>query len=241
MTFYNRIVEAYDQLFPFNSKQLDLIEKGWSGNLVGKRILDMGCGTGSLAIQLARRSACVDAFDFDSMMIAKAEEKRPQALNLRFRQGDMQALESMYKPALFDAILCFGNTLVHLGDEHQVAEVLEAVSKRLKTGGRFLMQIINYDRIIQNQVDHLSTIETPDYSFIRDYIHRPDGLIDFSTQLISKADKEELHETIPLMPLRKSALMALMNGNFSKIQCFGGFDQSEWTEQSFHLVIEAVK
>jgi len=241
MAFYNRIVEAYDQLFPFNPKQLDFVEKGVGVDLSNKRILDIGCGTGSLAINLARRSANVDAFDFDPMMIAKAEEKRPQALNLRFRQGDMMQSNSMYQKASFDAILCFGNTLVHLVDRKQIENVLGSIADGLKENGRFFMQIVNYDRILINQVDHLPTIDTVDYSFTRDYIHREDGLIDFSTRLTAKKNKEELQNSIPLLPLRKSELLTMLNGLFAEVHCFGGFDRSEWTEQSFHLVIEAVK
>jgi len=241
MTFYNRIVEAYDQLFPFNPKQQDFIEESLSVDLANKRILDIGCGTGSLAINLARRSANVDAFDFDPMMIVKAEEKRPQALNLRFRQGDMLKLGSMYRTASYDAILCFGNTLVHLVDVKQIENVLLGISDGLKAEGRFFMQIVNYDRILNDQVDHLPTIDAADYSFKRDYMHRKDGLIDFSTRLTVKSDKTVLQSSIPLFPLRKSELLTLMNGLFSEVRYFGGFDRSEWTEQSFHLVIEAVK
>lgn len=241
MAFYNRIVEAYDQLFPFNPQQRDFVEKGLGVDWSHKRLLDIGCGTGSLAINLARRSANVEAFDFDPMMIAKAEEKRPQALNLRFRQGDMMQLESMYQKASFDGILCFGNTLVHLADRKQIEHVLRSISDGLKENGCFFMQIVNYDRILNDQVDQLPTIDTVDYSFRRNYIHRKDGLIDFSTRLRYKRDEEELRNSIPLLPLRKSELLTLMNGLFAEVRCFGGFDRSEWTGQSFHLVIEAVK
>jgi len=241
MAFYNHIVEAYDQLFPLNPKQQDFVEEALGVDLSNKRILDIGCGTGSLAINLARRSASVDAFDFDSSMIDTAEKKRPQALNLRFRQGDMMQLESMYQMASFDAILCFGNTLVHLVDRKQIENVLGGISNGLRENGRFLMQIVNYDRIINNQVDHLPTIDTVDYSFTRDYVQRKDGLIDFSTLLTAKKSKEALRNSIPLLPLRKNELLTMLNEHFAEVHCFGGFDRSEWTEQSFHLVIEAVK
>lgn len=241
MAFYSRIVKAYDQLFPFNAKQSEWIEKGLGQLLVGKRILDMGCGTGSLAINLARKSASVDAFDFDPEMVEMAEEKRPQALNLRFRQGDMLQLEAMYQQVTFDAVVCLGNTMVHLQDINQVKDILRSVSIRLKDRGRFFMQIVNYDRVVDQEVDHLPTIETSDYTFVRNYEYRTDGRIDFATVLKDKKDGVELKSSVPLLPLRKDAVVSLLKEFFSEVNCFGGFDQSEWRPDSFHLVIEAVK
>lgn len=59
-------------------------------DLSGKRLLDAGCGTGSLAVAAARRGAEVVAIDLSPTLIALAEQRRPaDASSVSFRVGDM--------------------------------------------------------------------------------------------------------------------------------------------------------
>lgn len=60
-------------------------------DLDGARILDAGCGTGTLAIELAARGAHVVAIDLSPTLIALARERTPAARRSRidFRSGDM--------------------------------------------------------------------------------------------------------------------------------------------------------
>lgn len=238
MEFYSRIANAYDELFPLNENQLRFVEKSLGGSLLQKHILDMGCGTGSLPIALARRSAKVRAFDFDEAMIRKAEEKRPQALDLQFKQGDMLMVSKDYSDTKFDAILCFGNTLVHLEGIADVLSVFWKAAKLLKSEGKFMFQIVNYDRILKDEVDHLPTIETTNYKFVRNYVHRKDGKIDFNT--ILSANSEVISESsVVLLPLLKSWLHAPLTELFSDVKYYGAFNGDAFEEHSFHLVVEA--
>lgn len=238
MEFYSRIAEAYDELFPYNEKQLLFVEGALGGQLARKSILDMGCGTGALSINMARRSARVRAFDFDEQMIARAEEKRPQALDLQFRKGDIRTISEDYSSLMFDAVICLGNTLVHLDEQEDILKLFWHVSKRLKSGGKFIFQIINYDRILSQQINHLPTIETPNYQFTRLYDHRPDGKIGFQTVLSFKGNPVTENQVV-LLPLKKSWVEGPLKELFSSVSFFGGFDRSEWNEDAFHLVIEA--
>ncbi|MCT4590779.1 MAG: class I SAM-dependent methyltransferase [Carboxylicivirga sp.] len=240
MAFYSKIVEAYDAIFPLNPKQLEFVQQACTGALASKNILDIGCGTGSLSIAMARQSARVRAFDYDKEMVAKANEKRPQALDLQFKQGDMRRVEEAYPSLQFDAALCFGNTLVHLADEKEVALFFQKVAGLLKPEGKFLFQVVNYDRIIAEKLDHLPTIKKDGYTFVRDYYQRKDGRIDFNTTLKGEGFTP-IDSSVPLLPLRKSQLEKLLKSHFSSLSFYGAFDCRAWHKETFHCVVEAVK
>lgn len=63
-------------------------------DLSGARILDAGCGTGTLAVEAARRGADVVAVDLSAALIAVAVERAPTNLtagSIQYHAGDMTA------------------------------------------------------------------------------------------------------------------------------------------------------
>ncbi|MEP7065070.1 MAG: magnesium protoporphyrin IX methyltransferase [Gemmatimonadota bacterium] len=61
------------------------------GDLSGLRILDAGCGTGAMAVELATRGASVVAVDIAPSLVSVAAQRAPHALGgrLSFHAGDM--------------------------------------------------------------------------------------------------------------------------------------------------------
>lgn len=61
-------------------------------DLRGRRVLDAGCGTGAMAVELARRGAEVLAIDLSPTLVQYARERLPAHLgegSIEFRSGDM--------------------------------------------------------------------------------------------------------------------------------------------------------
>lgn len=104
----------------------------------GERVLDVGCGTGGLALAAKRRvgaAGVVHGIDPSEEMIEAARAKARRAgLEIRFDVGAAQGLER--PDASFDAVLA---TLVlhHLPHDALVAALREIV-RVLAPGGRFL-------------------------------------------------------------------------------------------------------
>ena len=81
------------------------------GDVSGKRVLEVGCGDGALAVELARRDADMTAIDVSERMIAAAKERAADArVKLSLHVGPAEALP--FEAGQFDlvvaqTILCF--------------------------------------------------------------------------------------------------------------------------------------
>jgi SAM-dependent methyltransferase len=117
----------------------------------GSRVLDAGCGTGRVAIELARRGYVCVGTDLDPTMLAEAERAAPE---LRWVRADLAALDltapdltapDLGDEPLFDLVVCAGNVvpLVTPGTE---AEVLRAMADHLSAGG-LLVTGFGLDRV----------------------------------------------------------------------------------------------
>src|SRR5437879_2012383 len=84
------------------------------------RVLDVGCGDGRLASELAERCGEVVAIDLDAPTLARARSRHVRP-NLRFVEGDV--MHYPFEPETFDVIASIA-TLHHLA--------LEAALERLK-------------------------------------------------------------------------------------------------------------
>lgn len=69
------------------------------------RILDAGCGTGRLAVELERRGHTVTAIDLDPDMVDKA---RPKSASVTWLVGDLASVDL---PERFDIVVMIGNIL----------------------------------------------------------------------------------------------------------------------------------
>ncbi len=84
-------------------------------NLSGRRILDAGCGTGALAIELAKRGAHVIAVDLSSTLIDLAKERIDPSLAhlVEFHAGDM--LDPKF--GVFDYVVCMDSVIHYQGGD----------------------------------------------------------------------------------------------------------------------------
>jgi ubiquinone/menaquinone biosynthesis C-methylase UbiE len=70
----------------------------------GARVLDVACGTGNLAIPLARQGCVVTGVDIAANLLVQARERASaEGLNVTFDEGDAEALP--YPNASFDAVV----------------------------------------------------------------------------------------------------------------------------------------
>jgi SAM-dependent methyltransferase len=235
--FYTSISKYYSEIFPFNPMQLKFV-KNKLGELTGKHILDIGCATGELSFQLAAGGAEVSGIDLNEDLLQQAIGNKKHE-KLTFQQGNMLELAQDFSPQQFDAVLCFGNTLVHLNSEELVLQMLEGAKTVLKPGGQLLIQLLNYDYICSEPVEALPVIDTENIKFIRRYNFTDDSdLIGFQTDLEIKAINRIVSNETPLLALKSETLKTLLErAGFRNIQFYANFKQDAFGGKHLPLVV----
>ena len=109
--------------------EADLVE-ALLGHYGGTTVLDAGCGTGRVAIELARRGVAVTGVDADAEMLTAARTKAPEICWWEADLSDPKGVPN----GPFDLILLAGNVMIFVepGTEHLV---LTNLASQLGPGG----------------------------------------------------------------------------------------------------------
>jgi len=91
-------------------------------------VLDAGCGTGRVAIELGRRGVDVCGVDRDPAMLAEARRSAP---DLRWEEADLAALDLGRR---FDVVVAAGNVMIFLTPGTEGA-VVAGLARHLVPGG----------------------------------------------------------------------------------------------------------
>ncbi|PND52565.1 class I SAM-dependent methyltransferase [Rhodococcus sp. ENV425] len=97
----------------------------------GARILDAGCGTGRVGLELARRGHSVTAVDLDPVLVEEARAHPELTVHL----ADLAQLD--LPGERFDAVVSAGNVMVFLAPGSE-RTVLERIAAHLRPGGVFV-------------------------------------------------------------------------------------------------------
>ena len=237
--FYESIAKVYDYIFPKNRKQLEFVEsiKKISNE---EKILDIGCATGNLTELLGEKTGNVVGIDLDKELLKEAKDKHP---NLNFENMNMLEVNEKFEENSFDRVVSFGNTLVHLDSREEVEEFFQKVYKTLKFNGFFIVQIINYNRVIEKNIKNLPTIDNEKVKFVRDYEYdKSIGKVDFITELTIKEANLNIKNNIKLLALTKIEIQKFLGETgFRNIEFYGDFEGRELSDNSEALIFVAQK
>lgn len=237
--FYESIAKVYDYIFPKNRKQLEFVEsiKKISSE---EKILDIGCATGNLTELLGEKTRNIVGIDLDKELLKEAKYKHP---NLNFENMNMLKINEKFEENSFDRVVSFGNTLVHLDSREEVEEFFQKVYKTLKFNGFFIVQIINYNRVIEKNIKNLPTIDNEKVKFVRDYEYdKSVGKVDFITELTIKEANLNIKNNIKLLALTKIEIQKFLGEiGFRNIEFYGDFEGRELSDNSEALIFVAQK
>lgn len=243
MKFYEDMSSCYDEVFPKNQVKINFLTKHMNKDGLS---VDIACGVGTDVRELINQGFKVEGLDLDNSMIIEAERKsKEQGILTRWITGSMLELEQYYSKDTLSNIMCTGNSLVHLPSREDIFTFIEEAYKCLSDDGILIIQIINFDRILDQRIERLPTIinEEEQVKFVRKYEHMdtPSGTkIKFIGEL-EKAGKRTIN-SVDLLAMRQNDLIAIMNEvGFNQVDTFGNFKGEAYDEKSYATIVMAKK
>lgn len=116
------------------------------GLTAGQRVLDIACGYGRHALQLARQGLSVVGLDISEYFLGLATERAAaEGSSARFVKGDMRVLPF---GQAFDAAVCLGGSFGQFASEDEDLALLTEIARALRGGGKFLLDVANRDGIL---------------------------------------------------------------------------------------------
>ena len=162
---YTHLASIYDQLMsdtPYD-KWLHWAQNYWKKHGQPRTIIDLGCGTGSIAIPLAKQGYQVTGIDLSSEMLAIAYEKmHAEQAHVTWLEQDMRAFTA--QPA--DSVISFCDSMSYLLEEEDVQETIKRAYQHLQPGGAFLFDVHSPYKIMEVFGNHTFTYVEDEVSYI---------------------------------------------------------------------------
>ncbi len=241
--FYNEIASFYDDMINFNrslEKRKSLLLNFIKTDI--RTAADLGCGSGLDSIALSTLGLQVTAFDSSDLMIQKAEENaKANNQNITFVCSGLEKIPASYKQK-FDIAFSLGNTLANIPPE-KITRVFENACRILKDRGTFVLQILNYNRIIKKEEKIVGINSKDGYTMVR-YYEFHSNHFNFNILRFNSTNPVERHlSTTKIYPYTKSFFEKNLNlKGFEKISWFGSLALDKYKETlSRDLIIVAKK
>jgi SAM-dependent methyltransferase len=140
---YTLLARYYDQFFTFHLGWYRQARRELLGKIFPhvRAACDLACGTGTTALELARRGIKVYGVDLSPTMcrLARAKVRRAGA-NVTIIPGDMRTFRL---PEPVDLIPCEFDALNHVPRKSDLSRVARAVARALRPGGHFYFDVNN--------------------------------------------------------------------------------------------------
>ena len=213
-----------------------------------KQLLDLGCGSGEHTRFLTALGFDMTGVDTSLSQLAAARAADPKG---RYVQAGLTALAGILAPGQGGA-LCVGNTLPHLCEEAELHAFFNGLAQCLLPGAPFLLQLLNYDRILDRAERTFPVVVRPgdtegeDTVFLRLMTHHGGGRLTFTpANLRYRPGAEAPLELIAahdvsLRGWRRAEVEALLTDQGFRVrEVLGTMTGEAWSPTSSDLVVVA--
>lgn len=186
-------------------------------------ILEVGCGTGRIYLELLKKSLDVYGFDISKAMIERLKEKANNK-KLKLKVADMKSFKYPFKFNLI--IVPFRTFLLNTSQEDQI-KTLKNIYIHLKKGGRLILNFYYPDPALLSQTPDLKKNSgTGTY-----FSDKPNQI----TRMIYKESKNTYTFDMAFIGKREFELLLRLSG-FKRWKVYGGFDKRKLNEYNQEMV-----
>ncbi len=210
------------------------------GLAAGTSVLDLCCGEGRHAIELARRGYEMTGLDLSALHLRLARQAAKEAgVGVRWHRADMRDIPWEGE---FDAAINVFTSFGYFERDDEDFKVLAGVARALKPGGRFLLATINREWLVrhleahgwQEGADGTLSMEDRSFDLLTGRQHnrvlsiQPDGI------------RREREIDLRMYTLKELADM-LSRARLMVRQTWGGFDGREYGLDSRRMIVLSEK
>ncbi|MFY3791003.1 class I SAM-dependent DNA methyltransferase [Ureibacillus sp. MALMAid1270] len=246
MSSYVRFAEVYDLLMqdvPYND-YVEWVKKHAPTDHYPK-LLDIGCGTGTLTIKFHQAGYDVSGIDLSEEMLSIANERlSQQGISIPLFQMSMDELEGFYQ---YDVITIPIDSINYLEDEQSVIETFQRVYEALRKDGQFFFDVHSLYKM--NEVFMQSPFTYDDGNIL--YIwHTEEGeeehsiyhqltffVKDHESNQYNRFDEEHFQRTFPVEYYEEW----LYQVGFSQVEITADFKVEKPNIDSERIMIRAIK
>ncbi|MGF7032052.1 SAM-dependent methyltransferase [Paenibacillus mucilaginosus] len=260
---YERFSYVYDRLMedmPYE-EWLRFAKGCWDKFGHPRTVVDLGCGTGSIAVPLAQEGYEVIGIDLSEDMLAVAQSKADEARlhrslppggSVTFLQQDLRDWE-LGRPA--DSVVSFCDCFNYLLEEEEITQAIRQAYAGLKPGGVFIFDVHTTEQLLDYAAsqpfflneDDIAYIWTCGYDESRSEIehaltifvqeeeqHRGD---DTPSEWFNRVEETHTQRAYPLPWLEAQ----LREAGFREVVCYGDFLFKQASEDTRRAFFAAVK
>lgn len=207
----------------------------------GSEVLDLCCGHGRHAVLLAKSGLKVTGLDLSQQYLEQAALNASAAgVDLELVRSDMRQVPFAGR---FDAVVNLFTSFGYLNSDDEDMKALHQVSKALKPGGRFLIDLINREWVVSNFVQDERKVD-PNGTVYQE--HRELDLVSsriqnsFTVMTPDGATRYLDGLTIRLYTLTELTRM-LSEGGLAVQTVYGGYASEGYSIESRRMIVVAGK
>jgi len=203
----------------------------------GARLLDLCCGPARHSIPLAKKGLAVTGYDFSGDYLKEAAAKAKKAkTKLTLMRGDMRRLKFKGE---FDAVINLFTSFGYFQKFSDDLKTLKGVSRALKPGGLFLIDIVNGSFVVKNfRARDWMRLEDGSYHLETARIHK-DGVA--NTWIRIKNGTVRQKNFFSRLYSKATMTSALKQAGLKPLKFWGSFTGKPLSDKTNRLIVLAKK
>ena len=185
-------------------------------------VLELGCGTGITAINLAKLDKTVYATDLSKQMLEVAKENAMSAnVDLMLAKADMTDF-AINEPV--DLVLCLCDSLNYVTNPKKVLRTFKNVHQALKRNGTFIFDVHSLHKVNHTFLDYKEEQQDDEFYFKWEVKKMGEGKISHRVQIDDFENDEHVLETHEQVTMRVGQYIELLEkAHFKHIEYYSDF------------------